>query len=462
MERNSTHRESSFPHVSIRSADGRRAVEVTLLSQLDIGSGDAIAIRSTTLQASHPQFNDALDEPSVRLSAPDLAAGDPAALYTFAVGRQGHPFHRHAAPRLFTAISGSGGCRLRFIADSSSHSSNVALHHVEIPADCLFTVRMAANTWHQFQPLQDDARHPALFAISCHPDETAGALDDALHAEVMRGEANLASLTELMPDALQQATQADAAAQTTVLRFNTRHWQTPMAALCTHTRRLMGRVRQQLAPYCTQLGSSARRLPALPVLSQASLSQTSLLSEQLPHYHHQDCVSLQLDRRWLGNAGTEQLLAELLAAFIQQPAGSVSGLMRLRNVIARPLGLRTSSLGCPVSSLLSDAPAQRFAQRFPVLASAVTANQAQVILGADDRHLQFRSCVGVQREGDTITFQLATRVYCRNLFGHLYMGLVDPVHRHFIAPKMLRTAVTCMLEDALSNDTAAMGTVAAH
>lgn len=159
-------------------------------------------------------------------------------------------------------------------------------------------------------------------------------------------------------------------------------------------------------------------------------------------------MEVELDQRWLAGSNPEQLLAALLTAFIQQPAGSVSGLMRLRNLLARPLRLRTSSLGCPVSSLLSDAPTQRFAQRFPVLAMSSSTNAAQVLLGADDRHLQFRSSVSVQREGERITFSLSTRVYCRNPFGHLYMAAVDPVHRHFIAPKMLKTAVNCLLEEA--------------
>jgi hypothetical protein len=28
------------------------------------------------------------------------------------------------------------------------------------------------------------------------------------------------------------------------------------------------------------------------------------------------------------------------------------------------------------------------------------------------------------------------------------MAAVDPMHRHFIAPKMLKTAVNCLLEEA--------------
>lgn len=78
MERTRTTRDRSFPRVSITATDGGRAVEVTLLSQLDPGAGDALALRAGQRQQHHPQFNDALDEPSVRLSAPDFAAHDQA------------------------------------------------------------------------------------------------------------------------------------------------------------------------------------------------------------------------------------------------------------------------------------------------------------------------------------------------------------------------------------------------
>lgn len=448
MERSRTPNESSFPHVSINARDGSRAAEVTLLTQLDVGAGDAIATATGARQAQHAHFNDALDEPSARLSGPDLSAGDNAALYTFSVGRKGHPFHRHAAPRVFTAISGSGGTRLRFIAAGSAcdtpQAMQQALRHVEIPADCLFTVRMGANTWHQFEPLRGNGRHPALFAVSCHPDETAGGLDPALHAQVMRGEADLASLTEVMPAALQQHTQ-QADAWTSVLSFDPLPRQ---AWACALLRRHAGQLRQRLVQRCPRSGTRSHRLPALQARSSHHLPPNSLLAQQLPHHHHQDHVEVQLDRRWLGGSNLEQLLTALLTAFIQQPAGSVSGLMRLRNLLARPLRLRTSSLGCPVSSLLSDTPVQRFAGRFPVLATAIKASSAQVLLGADDRHLQFRSSVTVQRDGELITFSLSTRVYCHNPFGHLYMAAVDPVHRHFIAPKMLKTAVNCLLEEA--------------
>ena len=54
----------------------------------------------------------------------------------------------------------------------------------------------------------------------------------------------------------------------------------------------------------------------------------------------------------------------------------------------------------------------------------------------------FRSCVGVHIVSDSqIDFTLGTRVRYRNLFGRVYMSLIDRVHRGYIAPAMLRNAV---------------------
>ena len=82
--------------------------------------------------------------------------------------------------------------------------------------------------------------------------------------------------------------------------------------------------------------------------------------------------------------------------------------------------------------------------RFPVLAQQVDASgkRTQVILGADDRHLRFRSCVGVEMlPSGAAVVTLGTRVQSTNLFGHVYMALIDHVHRNYVSPTMLQLAV---------------------
>lgn len=76
---------------------------------------------------------------------------------------------------------------------------------------------------------------------------------------------------------------------------------------------------------------------------------------------------------------------------------------------------------------------------------------AEVLLGADDRHLQFRSCVRVQVLDDgAAVIALGTRVRTLNAFGRLYMAAINRVHRRHVSPAMLRMAVAHALAPELA------------
>ncbi len=181
----------TFPSASLASFSGGLPVEVALIAQLGPGSGNHLFASVAARQQAHREFIDELDEPSARLGATDFPNGDPSALYSFVVGPKGHPFHRHAGHRIFTAISGSGGAQLRFSSasqtqiDENPHNFVKALQHINIPPDCLFTVRFGGETWHQFAPLQANSPHPVFFALSCHTNELGGALPEILRQQVM-------------------------------------------------------------------------------------------------------------------------------------------------------------------------------------------------------------------------------------------------------------------------------------
>jgi hypothetical protein len=91
---------------------------------------------------------------------------------------------------------------------------------------------------------------------------------------------------------------------------------------------------------------------------------------------------------------------------------------------------------------MGKADADLFNNRFPVLAQQLSAEYAQVILGANDKHLKFRSCIAVQQlQTGKWQISLGTRVVYNNRFGRFYMAVIDAVHRLYISPTMLRTAV---------------------
>ncbi|MCB1553333.1 MAG: DUF2867 domain-containing protein [Xanthomonadales bacterium] len=183
-------------------------------------------------------------------------------------------------------------------------------------------------------------------------------------------------------------------------------------------------------------------MPAHEVLS-AQIRSDSLLCAHLRDADHQDAVELHVEVPALTADDAQRLMGWLLQGFVDEPSGLVSSLMRLRNGLVRPLGLRRARLGCPVSSLLGPANGPCFGGRFPVLDQRIDLDggMIEVVLGADDKHLRFRSCVGVLSPAEgRLVFSLETRVETLNAFGRFYMRAIRHVHHRLIAPLMLRRA----------------------
>jgi Protein of unknown function (DUF2867) len=103
----------------------------------------------------------------------------------------------------------------------------------------------------------------------------------------------------------------------------------------------------------------------------------------------------------------------------------VSGLMRLRNLLVRPLGLKPA----PDSTLGPDA-AIGF---FPV----VSRSPDRVVLGLDDRHLDFRIVIDVTPADAALGAVTATTfVKSHGALGSAYLKAVLPFHR-IIVPTLL-------------------------
>lgn len=450
----------TFPSVVLSDGPGELSIEVSLIAQLGHGAGTHLNHSVAARQRAHSDFIDALEEPSAKLGGTRVEMNDPSALYSFIVGPRGHPFHRHAGNRIFTAVSGSGGAQLRFSTASDRDLREdpgrflAAMQIVNIPPDCLFTVRFGGGTWHQFAPLARNSVHPVLFALSCHTNELGGELSDDLKARIVAGRADIPTLTELLPDAVAELLRPEVLdigdIPTTTLALDA-----PAGTLhrevCNGVRGGMGRIRgiwSRLYRAGGFVSSTGAKVDVVELRAPPEGSLLAALSEA-DRSDHADTFMLTLESTKLGGWSTAELLALLLDGFVQNSPRGVARLMALRNLLVTPLGLRTSPLGCPVSSLLSrDTAVPLFAGKFPVLDQLISHENghAQVLLGADDKHLRFRSCVGVERLGPArVGVTLGTTVHCLNWFGHFYMGAISAVHRKYISPRMLAAAAEHLL-----------------
>lgn len=110
---------------------------------------------------------------------------------------------------------------------------------------------------------------------------------------------------------------------------------------------------------------------------------------------------------------------------LEHPPGWVRGLMTLRNALVAPFGLKGAAERVTTSRTEIGG--------FPV----VSASDDRVVLGFDDRHLDFRIVIDVRQDRPSgQTLSVMTLVHRNNLLGRLYLALVMPFHK-LIVRRML-------------------------
>lgn len=145
------------------------------------------------------------------------------------------------------------------------------------------------------------------------------------------------------------------------------------------------------------------------------------------------------DAFWIGREIRDlEQLTDFSRAVFGVPPLSVRALFHLRNRIASLFGLRTSGDPTPERSANPPGLEDRVGL-FTVMGVA----DDELVLGEDDRHLDFRVSVlrqdGPGRPGVTVT----TLVHFHNLLGQAYFAAVKPFHR-LIVPVMMRRGVAAL------------------
>lgn len=108
---------------------------------------------------------------------------------------------------------------------------------------------------------------------------------------------------------------------------------------------------------------------------------------------------------------------------LEDPPKSVAVLMGARNLAMKPFGLKTGELDESGENEVFK-PLDR--------------TDSELLLGTDDRHLNFRGNLVTEAEGGKLTLTIGTVVKFNNRFGRLYFLPVKPMHAHVIVPMMLR------------------------
>lgn len=134
-----------------------------------------------------------------------------------------------------------------------------------------------------------------------------------------------------------------------------------------------------------------------------------------------------LDGQWVPLPHPAPDAADLtIATFFNMP-GWVKGLLALRDVLVTPLGLKTGrpdDLRPPTCTAILD---RSHAGVFAVQ----SATDDEVILGTDDKHLDFRVSILRSVPGDYAA--MSTWVRPHNVLGRTYLAGVYPFHRIIVA-----------------------------
>ncbi|MEP3435548.1 MAG: DUF2867 domain-containing protein [Hoeflea sp.] len=148
----------------------------------------------------------------------------------------------------------------------------------------------------------------------------------------------------------------------------------------------------------------------------------SLPHQVLPGADWADCFEVRVARPGL-NAETAARLA-----FEQMPKW-VDRLMALRNLVVWPFGLKGDPDGA--------AAGMARVGMFPVISN----DPGEIVLGFDDRHLDFRIVVQTAAWGDHETsVRLMTLVRRHNLLGRVYLAAIMPFHKLIVASTLSRVS----------------------
>jgi len=139
-------------------------------------------------------------------------------------------------------------------------------------------------------------------------------------------------------------------------------------------------------------------------------------------------ISPEVDRsRWLAKAGFADAFRITIADMVDARTAAermlchmprwMDALVKLRNVLVRPFGLKTSGA--------DERSPRPLIGIFPV----IDETPQRIVLGLDDKHLDFRLVVDVSALGKASQVTATTLVQTHNALGHFYLTLIMPFHR---------------------------------
>lgn len=153
---------------------------------------------------------------------------------------------------------------------------------------------------------------------------------------------------------------------------------------------------------------------------------SSLLCHCIPTGAYRDCCQGKLPPSSLG-------LDEIVPAFFKATPGWFHVLLKLRNWLVAPLGLKT---GPATADAIKPpfVPGQRLG-----IFCIYAVSENEIVLGEDDLHLDFRTSLLLLDTPQGRHLAACTWVSPHNLGGRVYLALVKPFHRLIVTVMVRNT-----------------------
>lgn len=184
----------------------------------------------------------------------------------------------------------------------------------------------------------------------------------------------------------------------------------------------------------------------LMLVAPVALPVQSAITHAYKSMHLADAFSIRLAS---GASSDPELLAQSL--FLNQPAW-IGVLTRLRDAIVAPFGLKTTA---HLRTLADAGKATRLG-----IFRIYSIGESEIILGEDDRHLDFRVSVLCSAGPPTEVHRqltVSTVVHCHNLLGRAYILVIAPFHRLVVKASLRRAAHVGWPQAAARRDGGAVG-----
>ncbi|WP_244876883.1 DUF2867 domain-containing protein [Acidocella facilis] len=173
----------------------------------------------------------------------------------------------------------------------------------------------------------------------------------------------------------------------------------------------------------------ARKEPMRIIVRQVACPQESTIADWVPGADLADAFAVELSREDAAR-GIEALARSTLG----HPAPWFRALLSIRDQVVRPFGIKSSR------QLREQAVAggAGYIDFFRVRSRS----RDEVVLGEDDRHLDFRASLLIRprHDGEGAELVATTVVRCHNLVGRAYLLAIAPFHRQVIRSNLSAAA----------------------